>query len=250
MIFAGLQLDIAWERPAENFHRAEALVREAVDRGARVLVLPELFATGFSMRSEAMAVHAAEVRTFLAGTAVEHDVWMIGGYAEPGLERPANACGIFAPNGDEVLHYRKIHPFSLASEPEHYEAGLDLCTLEIEGVRVTPIICYDLRFPELYRQLVEGGARWFTVPSAFAPATGKDHWEVLLRARAIENQVFVIAPAQCGQHTPDRSSYGRSLIIDPWGLVLAQGTDQPGVLVADCDLSNLARIRSATLPCS
>ncbi len=106
MIVAGLQLDIAWEDPAENFRRTEALVGEAVDRGGRVLALPELFATGFSMRSEAMAAHAVEVRTFLAGIAARCGVWVIGGYAEPGVERPANACGVFAPDGDRIGQIR------------------------------------------------------------------------------------------------------------------------------------------------
>ena len=106
-------------------------------------------------------------------------------------------------------------------------------------------ICYDLRFPELYRAQAERGARWITVPSAFTRETGRDHWEVLLRARAIENQAWVLAPAQCGQHGPDRASYGRSMIVSPWGLVIAQAGDRPGVIVADCPESELERVRSA-----
>jgi len=104
-------------------------------------------------------------------------------------------------------------------------------------------ICYDLRFPELYRAFIERDARWIMVPSAFARETGKDHWEVLLRARAIESQCFVVAPAQCGRHSADRASYGRSMIIDPWGLVLAQAGDEPCVLVAECREEDLARVR-------
>jgi len=190
VIIAGLQLDIVWENPAENFRRTEVLAREAVDQGARVLALPELFATGFSMRSEAMAVHAAEVRGFLTDTAVQHGVWVIGGYAEPGVERPANACGIFDPNGDEVLHYRKIHPFSLASEPEHYEAGRDLFTLEIEGVRVTPLICYDLRFPELFRTAATATDLYVVI--ANWPTRRAHAWRTLLAARAIDDQAWVL----------------------------------------------------------
>ena len=105
-------------------------------------------------------------------------------------------------------------------------------------------VCYDLRFPELYRQMAAAGARFLAVPSAFTPHTGKDHWEVLLRARAIENQAFVLAPAQAGRHSPERASHGRSMIIDPWGLVLAQAADRPDVLLADCRLEDLERIRS------
>jgi len=104
-------------------------------------------------------------------------------------------------------------------------------------------ICYDLRFPELYRALGRQDVRFLTVPSAFARETGKDHWEVLLRARAVENQAFVIAPAQCGRHNPERASYGRSLVVDPWGLVIARAGDRPCVLVADCDLEEQDRIR-------
>ena len=106
-------------------------------------------------------------------------------------------------------------------------------------------VCYDLRFPELFRAMAERGAGWIAVPSAFAPETGKDHWEVLLRARAIENQAFVLAPAQCGRHSADRSSHGRSMIVDPWGLVLARAADRPCAVVADCDPSDLERVRSA-----
>jgi predicted amidohydrolase len=106
-------------------------------------------------------------------------------------------------------------------------------------------VCYDVRFPELYRAMADRGVRWIAVPSAFTPETGKDHWEVLLRARAIENQAFVLAPAQCGRHSGDRRSYGRSLIVDPWGLVLARAGDRPGAVVADCDLDALEDIRAA-----
>ncbi len=106
-------------------------------------------------------------------------------------------------------------------------------------------VCYDLRFPELYREMAQRGADFLCVPSAFAPETGKDHWEVLLRARAIENQAYVLAPAQCGRHSPDRASYGRSLIIDPWGLVLAQAGDRPCVIAADCRAEEVERVRAA-----
>ena len=232
MIVAGLQLDIAWENPAENFHSAGALVREAMDRGARVLVLPELFATGFSMRSEVMAAHAAEVRAFLAETAVKNKVWVIGGYAEPGVVRPANACGIFAPNGDEVLHYRKIHPFSLASEPEHYEAGRDVCTLEIERVRVTPLICYDLRFPELFRATATATDLYVVI--ANWPARRAHAWRTLLAARAIDDQAWVLGVNRVGdaEGHPHR---GDTTLLDPWGEVVATLADEEGVVTGEVD---------------
>jgi predicted amidohydrolase len=232
MIVAGLQLDIAWEDPTENFRRTEALVREAVDRGAQVLVLPELFATGFSMRSEAMATHAAEVRAFLADTAVEHDVWVIGGYAESGVERPANACGIFDPKGDEVLHYRKIHPFSLAGEPEHYEAGRDLLTLEIDGVRVTPMICYDLRFPELFRAAATATDLYVVI--ANWPIRRAHAWRTLLAARAIDDQAWVLGVNRVGE-AEGHPHRGDTSLLDPWGEIVATLADAPGTVVGEVD---------------
>ena len=232
MIVAGLQLDIVWENPAENFRRTEVLVREAVDRGARVLTLPELFATGFSMRSEAMAAHAAEARAFLADTAVGHGVWVIGGYAEPGVEQPANACGIFDPNGDEVLHYRKIHPFSLASEPEHYEAGRDLFTFEIEGVRVTPLICYDLRFPELFRATATTTDLFVVI--ANWPTRRAHAWRTLLAARAIDDQAWVLGVNRVGE-AEGHPHCGDTTLLDPWGEVAATLADTPGVVTGNVD---------------
>jgi predicted amidohydrolase len=232
MIVAGLQLEIAWENPAENFRRTEALVGEAVDLGARVLALPELFATGFSMRSEAMAAHAEEVRAFLAGIAVEHGVWLIGGYAEPGVERPANACGVFAPDGDEALHYSKIHPFSLASEPEHYEAGEDLHTLEIEGVRVTPLICYDLRFPELFRAAAATTDLFVVI--ANWPARRAHAWRTLLAARAIDDQAWILGVNRVGE-AEGHTHRGDTSLLDPWGEVVATLADEEGVVVGEVD---------------
>jgi len=159
MIVAGIQFDIAWENPTESFARAASLIQQAVAEGARLIALPEMFATGFSMRSQEMAAHASTITTFLAGTASAYEVWLVAGYAEHGDTRPANACGVFSPEGDEVLHYRKIHPFSLAREHEHFEGGDALATIDIEGVRVTPLICYDLRFPEVFRAAAEAKAR-------------------------------------------------------------------------------------------
>ncbi len=130
-------------------------------------------------------------------------------------------------------------------ESSHFAPGREVVVAPSPFGQLGLSVCYDLRFPELYRRMQELGARWLTVPSAFTPQTGKDHWEVLLRARAIENQCFVLAPAQCGRHSPERASYGRSLIIDPWGLVLAQAGDRPAVIVAECDLEEPERVRAA-----
>jgi predicted amidohydrolase len=121
--------------------------------------------------------------------------------------------------------------------------GSDVVTVDVEGVRLGLTICYDLRFPELYRQLAIAGARVLLVPAAFTTHTGRDHWEVLLRARAIENQCYVVAAGQWGDHDPGRSTFGHSMVIDPWGTVIAQAVDGTGVVVADLDLERLERIR-------
>jgi predicted amidohydrolase len=158
--------------------------------------------------------------------------------------------------GEIAAVYRKIHLFDVdltaSGGAVHREStftapGKDVVVADTPHGTIGMSICYDVRFPELYRELSARGASWITVPSAFAPQTGRDHWEILLRARAIENQAFVLAPAQCGRHSVDRASYGHSLIIDPWGRILAEAGDEPVVIIADCDVRELARIR-ASLP--
>ena len=232
MIVSGLQLDIAWEEPAENLRRAEELATRAAAEGARLLVLPEMFATGFSMRAEAMAEHAPAVRAFLAETAVRHHVWMVGGYAEPGDRRPANACSLVAPDGSERLHYRKIHPFTLAHEPEHYEAGEVLQTAEVEGVRVTPVICYDLRFPELFRAAA-AATDLFVVPANW-PERRSHAWRTLLAARAIDDQAWVLGVNRVGE-AEDNAYRGDTSLLDPWGRVTVTLISEPGVVTGEVD---------------
>ena len=242
-----------------NLARAEAGVREAAERGAGLVALPENFAY---MRREGARYPCAqgpdgEILRALGRWAEENCLWLVGGTlpeAVSGDARVHNTTVVFSPDGREVARYRKIHLFDVAlgadgrdvyRESDYCAPGTDtiVCPTPFGGLGLS--ICYDLRFPELYRRLVDRGARWLVVPSAFTRETGKDHWEVLLRARAIENQCFVLAPAQCGQHAPDRSSHGRSLIIDPWGLVIAQAGDEPAVIVAECDEGRIDRVRRA-----
>ncbi len=232
MIVAGLQLDIAWEDPAENFARAAILASRAADAGARLLVLPEMFATGFSMRAEAMAEHAPAIRDFLSATAARLGVWVLGGFAEPGVTRPANACSLIAPNGGERLHFRKIHPFTLACEPEHYEAGETLVTAEVEGLRVTPLICYDLRFPEPFRAAA-AATDLFVVPANW-PERRAHAWRTLLAARAIDCQSWLLGVNRVGvaEGHPHR---GDTSLLDPWGKVVATLADEPGIVVGDVD---------------
>src|SRR5262249_12913838 len=149
---------------------------------------------------------------------------------------------LLAPTGELLAHYRKIHLFdavlpdgTVLAESRFVEPGKELVTASVNGHTVGLTICYDLRFPELYRRLAISGAEIIFVPSAFTLQTGRDHWEALLRARAIENQVYIVAPAQYGQHTPRRASYGRAMIIDPWGTVVAKASDRESVIIGEID---------------
>ena len=243
---------------AENLAAAEALVREAAAGGATFIALPEMFA--FLRREGQRFPHAqgvdgeiiGRVRSWSRELAVRI---LAGSIAETvaGSERVHNTSVLVGASGAVEAVYRKIHLFDVDlgagggvfSESKSIAPGDEVVVAETEIGGVGLSICYDVRFPELYRAQAARGARWLLVPSAFARATGKDHWEVLLRARAIENQCFVLAPAQCGVHSPDRASHGRSLIVDPWGIVLAQLGDSPGVAVADCSLAELERVRAS-----
>jgi predicted amidohydrolase len=234
-------------------------VREAASQGARLVALPEMFA--YMRREGQRFPHAqalegdilARVRGWARALSVRI---LAGSIAEsvPGGERVYNTSALVGPDGALEARYRKIHLFDVDlgasgggtyAESKSIAPGEEVVVADTDIGGVGLSVCYDLRFPELYREQAARGARWLMVPSAFAPATGKDHWEVLLRARAIENQAFVLAPAQCGAHSLDRSSHGRSLNDDPWGVVLAQLGHAPRVAVAECSLSRLERVREA-----
>ncbi len=240
MIVAGIQFEIAWEDPRENFRRVAPLAQRAAALGAEILALPEMFATGFTMRSEEMAAHANTIHEFMAELARRHGLWVIGGYAEPGEQRPANACSIIAPDGHEVLHYRKIHPFSLAHEPDHYEAGQGLHTVEIHGVRVTPLVCYDLRFPELFRAAAMATDLFVVI--ANWPAHRGHAWRTLLSARAIDDQAWVLGVNRVGEVNGYPHS-GDTSLVDPWGKVVATLADEPGVVTGEVDASVVREAR-------
>ncbi|NQZ98268.1 MAG: carbon-nitrogen hydrolase family protein [Myxococcales bacterium] len=242
---------------AKNLDAARSLVGEAVERGAGFVLLPENY--GF-LRREGTDVPCAqglggEIVSCARALAKQHRIWLLGGTfpeAIDGDDRLHNTSVLVAPDGEIAAVYRKIHLFDVDlsgsgggvfAESAKYAPGSEVVVAKTPFGGVGLSVCYDLRFPELYRTLAQQGADWIVVPSAFAPQTGKDHWEVLLRARAIENQAFVVAPAQCGRHSNDRASYGRSMVIDPWGLVIAQAGDEPAVLVADCDPERIRSVR-------
>jgi len=236
-----------------NLEAARVAVAEAAGLGCAFVAIPENFAY---LRREGTRFPCAQgfdgaIVGAVRDWARSHGIWLLGGSfpeSVPGEERVYNTSFLVNPDGEVVSRYRKIHLFDVQlgdggnfTESKSIAPGQDVEVAETPFGRVGLSVCYDVRFPELYRAM--GDVRFLCVPAAFAPQTGKDHWEVLLRARAIENQCFVLAPAQCGRHGPHRASHGRSLIIDPWGVVLAQAGDRPAVLTAECDLEELEAVR-------
>lgn len=253
---------------AQNLARVRDRVLEAGRAGAELVALPENFAfmgeeTKKREISEPVENDATgPIMTALRLAARDARVWLVaGGMPEksPDPDRPFNTSLLFEPDGRLVTRYRKVHLFDVdlpdgtkLLESGATTAGSEPCTTEIGSRAGKPIglgmtICYDLRFPELYRKLGRE-IRIVTVPAAFTLTTGKDHWHVLLRARAIENQVFVLAPAQHGKHPKGRQTYGKSLIVDPWGDVLAQCAEGEGIALARLDFAAQDRVR-ASLPC-
>jgi len=246
---------------AANLAAARKFVAEAAALGAALVALPENFAF---LRREGEPIPCAqdlegEIVTTLRELAVRHRIWLLGGTfpeATAAGDRIHNTSVVVDPEGRIAAVYRKIHLFDVDlsaqgglvyRESERVAPGAELAHVETPFGGIGLSVCYDVRFPELYRALAERGVRFLAVPAAFARETGRDHWEVLLRARAIENQAFVIAAAQVGEHGGGRASYGRSLIVDPWGLVLARAPDAPGPIIAECRLEEQDRIR-ASLP--
>lgn len=241
-----------------NLAEAERLLHLAAEGGADLAALPEVFMyLGSSKHVPELAepLDGGSTCERLASVAREHAMWVLGGSV---LERDGakvfNTSPLFDRQGERVARYRKIHLFDveLSGQPPFresaiYASGSELVTHETEYGRLGLSICYDLRFPELYRGLMALGAQVMLVPAQFQWATGKDHWHVLLRARAVENQCFVIAPGQWGTYGPteqNRRSYGHSLVVDPWGTVLAEGPEEgTGVTFADLDFTELRGVR-------
>ncbi len=239
----------------ENFETAERLIQDAASAGAELVALPELWSChGLEKvyRENAEPIPGPTME-FLGTLARELGVWLLGGSileGKPGAERLFNTSTFFDPSGELVAVYRKIHLFDVkAPDREYLESGLIAPGREIVAAKVGAAtlglsVCYDLRFPELYRLLALEGAEILAVPAAFTLHTGKDHWEILLRARAIENQAYVVAPAQWGRKADGRWTYGRSMIVDPWGTILATCPDHDGYALATLDLDYLDRLRT------
>jgi predicted amidohydrolase len=244
-----------------NLRRAGELIAEAAARGARLAVLPENFAILGEHESDKFAVAEAvspngppgPIVSAMAEAARAHSIALVLGGMPEKTARPShvfNSCVYLDGAGQVRAVYRKIHLFDVAipdgatyRESATVEPGTEAVAAETPWGVLGLSVCYDLRFPELYRQLSQKGARMMVVPAAFTLHTGRDHWHTLLRARAIENLAFVLAAAQYGRHNPKRVTYGHALIVDPWGHVLAECGDQEGVAVAELDFAYQDRVR-------
>lgn len=242
-----------------NLSVATELVRAAADAGAEVVALPENFAFLGTREADKLA-HAQSVETgpFLQPIrelAQKLGIYVLAGSipeAGPDALHVYNTSVLIGKSGETVVSYRKLHLFDVDfggshayAESAHVARGEQPIVAVLEGWGVGLTVCYDLRFPELYRRLVEGGAQILFVPSAFTLHTGKDHWDVLVRARAIENQCFVVAPGQWGQHAPGRYTWGKSMIVDPWGTALATAPEQVGFVLARCEATAIERVRTS-----
>jgi deaminated glutathione amidase len=244
---------------AANLESAERLVAQAASTGADVVVLPEKWnAIGSAevLHAAAEPVDGGESVTAMSDWARRHGIALVGGSItelRTGREKLSNTSLVFDSDGAIVAAYRKIHLFDVEVggvrywESEAEEPGDEPVVARLEDWGVGLSVCYDVRFPELYRILALEGAELVTVPAHFTTPTGKDHWHVLLRARAIENQCYVAAAAQVGETLPGKPAYGRSLIADPWGIVVAQAPDEEAVIAAELDRVRLLDIR-AKLP--
>ena len=246
----------------ENLARAQALLEDAAQQGAQLIALPENFSFMDREGNKLQVVEDLDdgptVR-MLRDFAAAHSVVVVGGSVPLRADNDAkvtNTCLVFDTDGTLAARYDKMHLFDISLNAEHVykesryiEAGTEVVTFEAFGHTMGLSICYDVRFPELYRQLMLRGSKVLFVPAAFTVPTGKDHWAALLRARAIENQCYVVAPAQYGRHNEHRETYGRTMIIDPWGQILAQAPDRDGIIITtDLDLDYLDDIRQR-LPC-
>jgi deaminated glutathione amidase len=254
MLAAVIQLTSSTDVEA-NLARAADWIERAARAGAKLVALPENLPC---MRDDTAGPHPAaqtpdgRVVRFLREQAKQHGIVLAGGSfpeAIPGEERVHNTSLVIEANGEVAARYRKIHLFDVdlpeaqLMESRGVAPGGEVVVARTSAGVLGLSICYDVRFPELYRELAARGAEVLLVPAAFTVPTGRDHWEVLLRARAIENQAFVLAAAQYGMHSARRSTYGRSMIIDPWGLVLARVPDGEGMALAELDMDHLTRIR-------
>lgn len=245
----------------ENLASAATLIHQAADQGAELAVLPEYFlliSDNERDKSDCREPFGnGPIQDFLANTASRHKLWLMGGSIPLDCGDPSrvyNSCLLYTPEGKVAARYEKIHLFDVELDREGKEtykesttvaAGSTVVVAETPFAQIGMSICYDLRFPELYRSMLARDISIITVPSAFTYTTGQCHWEILLKARAVENLCYVIASNQGGQNTARRATWGHSMIIDPWGEILAMVEQGPGVAIADLDLDKLHSLRKS-----
>lgn len=244
---------------ADNLDYAESLIRKAAKSGARLITLPEnaflIEENGEKFYAAAQPFNQHSALKRAQNWAAEHAIWLlIGSLAVhlPGEKRLANRSVLLSPSGQVHAWYDKVHMFDAVlnngetyRESNRFTPGDAAVLAQTSWAKIGMSICYDLRFPHLFRMLAQAGAQMITVPSAFTLHTGEAHWHTLLRARAIENCCYILAPAQCGQHPGNRRTFGHSLIVDPWGHVLAEAGTGPGVILADIDLARVRELRES-----
>ena len=255
-IAAAIQMDSQNDKSA-NLAVAEGYIREAAARGARLVVLPETMNyIGRDIDGEAESIPLGPTFQKMAGLARELGIWLEAGSiyesnpADP--SRPFNTTFLIRPDGTLAAKYAKLHPFDVvlptgvtSRESDRVCPGNALASADTELGKLGLAICYDVRFGEIFRLMALDGAKIFAVPANFTVNTGKDHWETLVRARAIENECYVIAPNQMGKK-PRFTAYGNSLIVDPWGTVIARASEKPGVITAEIDLEYVTKVRQST----
>lgn len=255
MKIASIQM-ISGPEVGPNLATAARLVAEAAAEGARLVALPEYFPLIGASDETRLAVReqpgAGPMQDFLADTARRHGVWLVGGSIPLAAGDPhklLNSCLVFDDQGRQVARYDKIHLFGFTKGAEHYdeaatiEPGHQVVAFDSPLGRIGLAICYDLRFPELFRAM--GPVDIIVLPAAFTETTGRAHWEILLRARAIENQCYLLAAAQGGHHPTGRMTHGNSMIVDPWGAVVARMDKGEGVVAAELDAARIAETRTS-----
>ena len=241
-----------------NLLEAERLIGMAVDKGAKLIVLPENFAIMGKEESDKVAVRESDdggpIQDFLSQQAVKQGVWLVGGtvpMAAKADNKIRAACLLYYDQGKQAARYDKIHLFDVSlvdsderyAESEAIESGDQAVVVETPFGKLGLAVCYDLRFPELFRTMLDQGMDIIAMPSAFTAITGKAHWSILVRARAIENLCYVLAAGQGGYHVNGRETYGHSMIVDPWGQVMNELANGSGLVCADMDLERLKNIR-------
>lgn len=252
---------VSGREPTLNLEAAARLVGEAAQQGAQLVVLPENFAVFNPVDLPSLAEAAGDpngyFQSFLSGLAKQHSIWLVGGSLpirparQDGDARVFSSCLVYRPDGELAARYDKLHLFDVDitdaqgryRESERFRYGDSVVVFDTPFGRIGMAVCYDLRFPELFRALTERGAEIIVLPSAFTRLTGQAHWEILVRARAIENTCFLLAAGQGGRHDALRETFGHSMIVDPWGVVLASLGEGEGVAMANLDARSLSKVR-------